>query len=148
MSKAKAKIKPAPQVELFPRKRKIRTEANYTLTSKDKEKPHGKSLTVPGMTTPLGDLIERFIQGREIPVNTPVFDGHLMPMPDPRVMDKIEKEEFSRKVRKHVKQHDQNVAQAKAREETNKIQKFEEKITLLEKQLAEKNLTNATSEGS
>ena len=98
----------------------------------DKEGEMGESLTIPGMSVPLRDLLDRFVQGREVPIQgEPVYEGHLN-IEDVRVMDKVEKEEYARKVRAAIGDYQRELQKAKEEEEKGKIAALEAKIAELE----------------
>lgn len=112
----------------------LRTHMNYSLGEfpTDKEHPSSKSLTVPDMATPLKDLMERYIRGRDIPMQKePVFEEHLN-LPDVRTMTKVEKEQFAQKVRAQIADHRSRLQQAKKASEEAKKAEIELKLQELE----------------
>lgn len=96
----------------------------------DLEHPDPKSLTVPGMAIPLPELINRLVTGREVPVNNPMYDGSI-DLPDPRTMDKVEKELFAREVHTKIRELRNGLEKAEKEKSTNKIQDLQNQISKL-----------------
>lgn len=113
----------------------IRTHENFKLGDfpGDMEEPKGQSLTIPGMSIPLQTLLDRYIQGREIPLqDDPYYDGHLN-LPDVSRMDKVEKELYSQQLRRQIKEYQNSLAAAANEKEQNYVQSLQQKIQDLEK---------------
>ena len=115
-------------------KMKFRTTTNFILGEfpGDVELPDPKSLTVPGMAFPMQDLLNRLVQGREVPlVRDPVYEGHL-DVPDVRRMSRPEKEMYAKEVREKIRKHQSLLQQAKAESHANQVSQLEAKIAELE----------------
>lgn len=99
-----------------------RDHQSYSLGDhpKDVETPDPVSMTTPGMALTLPDLIERFVRGQEIPLQSdPYFHEDL---PDVDKMDKVERELYGREVRQKIADAQAVLAQAKEKSQRMRIE--------------------------
>lgn len=102
----------------------------------DLERMDPISMTQPGMAMTMDQLLNRFVSGREVPVlSDPVYEGHLN-IPDVRVMDKVEREEYRRSVYSALADYNSRLAAAREKEELSKIEQLQATVTDLQAKLA------------
>lgn len=85
-------------------------------------------MTVPGMAESIQDLMNRYVQGREVPYAfTPVYEEHLN-VRDVRVLDKTEKEMYRKQVHKLINDYQAELQKAEKKKETDRIAELERQI--------------------
>lgn len=115
----------------------IRQGLNFRLGdfAHDTECPDPVSMTVPGMSVPLDELINRLVAGRSVPImGDPVYEGHL-PVPDVRLMDKVEREEYSKKVRSYIGEYRKQMIDQEVRKDKDRIVELEKQLSAVQAQI-------------
>lgn len=79
--------------------------ANYDPNNVKGEINNSPSLTVPGMTLSLKQLLERFVRGESVTTFQPVYLGDDSDMPDLSRMDTIEKIEMAAEIKAAIRHH-------------------------------------------
>lgn len=130
----------------------IRSDQDYTLGDfpGDQESPNpaNPSKTIPGMAVPLTTLLERFVKGREIPLQRePIYEGHLN-LPDLRTMDKVEKAMYKKKVVAAISEFQQSSEAAKQKKSLDYIEGLKSQISALEQQQQESSDEGGLSEAT
>ncbi|AXL15352.1 hypothetical protein [Microviridae sp.] len=90
-----------------------RTPRNYVMTESDFETLTGPSKTVPNMTLPLKELLNRFTRGQSVATLSPVYNGE-EELPDFEYMDTMEKLDYARDIRRGITQRQDEMSQAAA----------------------------------
>lgn len=88
-----------------------RNPRNYRHESSDHESPEGVSKTVPNMTMPLKDLLERFTRGQAVATLNPVYNGD-EDLPDFERMDPMDRLDYARDIRMGIRQTQDEMARA------------------------------------
>ena len=94
---------------------RFRTNYNFKLGQypNDLETNDEVSMTIPDQVLSMQQLLERYVAGRDVQFRQDaVYEQHLysMEMPDPRQMDKVEKEMYTRQMRQMIHDYDSHHA--------------------------------------